>query len=76
MNGKDKIEVSFAPNSSRNPRAQEEVMEQTAGGQHGTSFIDPEIKAYLTQNQETVVHEDWICEFVRWLNNFFNNDAV
>ena len=51
-------------------------MEQTTGGQHGTSFIDPEIKAYLTQNQETVVHEDWICEFVRWFNNLFNNDAV
>jgi hypothetical protein len=28
------------------------------------SFIDPEIKACLAQNQETVVHEDWICEFV------------
>jgi hypothetical protein len=42
-------------------------MEQTVGDQHDASFIDPEIKAYLTQNQETVVHEDWICEFVRWL---------
>ena len=32
--------------------------------QGGAGFIDPEIKAYLAQNQETVVHEDWICEFV------------
>jgi len=26
--------------------------------------MEPEVKAYLAQNQEKVVHEDWICEHV------------
>jgi hypothetical protein len=43
------------------------MAEAQVGDPSSASFIDPEIKAYLTQNQEKVVHEDWICEFVSWI---------
>jgi hypothetical protein len=63
LNGKDKIEVQYSTNSLRgNFQKEEAVTSQT----NPAGFIDPEIKAYLAQNQETVVHEDWICEFVRY----------
>lgn len=63
LNGKDKILVQYSPNTLRGGVQREEVADNSKHG--GAGFIDPEIKAYLAQNQETVVHEDWICEFVK-----------
>ncbi|CDW85037.1 rna binding motif protein [Stylonychia lemnae] len=64
LNGKDKIEVTYTPNTMRTER--QEATER-AGGQaamfgQGLSFYDPETKSYITGNQETIVHEDWLCE--------------
>lgn len=36
-----------------------------SGSQFGSGVIyDPETKSYISGNQETIVHEDWICEYV------------
>ena len=66
LNGKDKIEVTYSPSCSRTDK--HEVAERF-GGQaalfgSGQSFYDPDTKSYISGNQETIVHEDWICEFV------------
>ena len=66
MNGKDQIEIAFTPNTMRTER--QEVTERVGGqaavfGQ-GLTFYDPETKSYISGNQETIVHEDWLCEFV------------
>lgn len=63
LNGRQRIQVAYSASSLRGGR--EDLGERFAHQDPGPQFIDPEIKAYLAQNQETVVHEDWICEFVR-----------
>ena len=70
MNGKDKIDVSFTPNV----RTERQEVSEKIGGQaalfgQGLSFYDPETKSYISGNQETIVHEDWLCEFVIILIN-------
>ena len=67
LNGKDVIEVSFSANCTKNEKLE---AAERAGGQaamfgQGLSFYDPDTKSYITGNQETIVHEDWLCEFVK-----------
>ena len=54
INGRDKIEVKYSANSLRSNREEYSgttAQQVGAAAQHGSgSFIDPEIKAYLTQN--------------------------
>lgn len=66
LNGRDKIEVSYSANCSRTGRQDitEKVGGQAALFGQGQAFYDPETKSYISGNQETIVHEDWICEFV------------
>jgi hypothetical protein len=69
LNGKDKIEVSFTPNTSRpeRPDAVDRITSSSALFGQNLQVYDPETKQYVTTNQETIVHEDWLCEFVNHL---------
>jgi hypothetical protein len=60
LNGRDIIEVAYSANSLRSNIL--ENMQQPSQFETGSgSYNDPN---HITANKETVVHEDWICEYV------------
>ncbi len=70
FNGVDKIDVAFTPNvRSERHEAAERIGGQAALFGQGLSFYDSETKSYISGNQETIVHEDWLCEFVNFSLN-------
>jgi len=65
INGRDKIEVEFTPNTLTG----RQNITGNFGGQaalfnEGLSYYDSEQNKYITGNSETIVHEDWVCEYV------------